>query len=369
MNRFATLIITVGCACISNSPARPGDPKPPVIRVVPEKDRHKIVAIGLNSAGDLLAFRWTPENGDENVLEQAPMLFEAKTAKETRIPLLKGYTATLPAALSDTRVVVGRASRPSVNNAGQRLPFPGVAFVWDEKSGIRSLGALPDDTLSHADSISADGTIVTGISIGPNRVRACVWQRKGDTWVIKPLPQETLHLNSQKIAISPNGKYAVGVDGRKPTLWTHGTDGTWTRETIGDTDSMITRAVNDNAFVAGFRFEQDAQTSKNALIWSRETGMKVIEKPKGYVYAELSAINNRNVAVGFVDGPHGSEIGPNACVTENGRLRIFPEHPEFSAATAIDDQGNVGGTFEEKEQVEIDAAIEPLARPRILPKN
>ncbi|MBI1321939.1 HAF repeat-containing protein [bacterium] len=369
MKRTLSLVVSFGFAMSSMVQANADEPKPPIYRVVPEKDRHKIVAIGLNSAGDLLAFRWTPENGDENVLEQAPMLFEAKTAKETRIPLLKGYTATLPAALSDTRVVIGRASRPSVNNAGQRLPFPGVAFVWDEKSGIRSLGALPDDAMSHADSISADGNLVTGISIGPNRVRACVWQRKGETWEIRPLPQETMHLNSQKIAISPNGKYAVGVDGRKPTLWTRGNDGEWTRETIGDTDSMITRAVNDNAFVAGFRFEQDARTSRNALIWSRETGMKVIERPKGYVYAELNAINNRNVAVGFVDGPHGSEIGPNACVTENGRLRIFAEHPEFSSATAIDDKGNIAGTFEEKEPGEIDAEIEPPAKNRILPKN
>lgn len=369
MIRNVAMVVSFGIATLSTLPAHADEPKPPVYRIVPEKDRHKIVAIALNSSGDLLAFRWTPENGDENVLEQAPMLFEAKTANETRIPLLKGYTATLPAALSDTRVVVGRASRPSVNNAGQRLPFPGVAFVWDEKQGIRSLGALPDDAMSHADSISANGKLVTGISIGPNRVRACVWELKGDTWEIKPLPQETSHLNSQKIAISPNGRFAVGVDGRKPTLWTRGNDGEWTRESIGETDSMITRAVNDNAFVAGFRFEQDAQTSRNALIWSRESGMKVIEKPKGYVYAELNAINGRNVAVGFADGPHGSEIGPNACVTENGRLRIFAEHPEFSSATAIDDKGNVAGTFEEKEQVEIEAKIEPPAKSRILPKN
>lgn len=369
MIRTVAMVVSFGIATLSTLPTHAGEPKPPVYRIVPEKDRHKIVAISLNSSGDLLAFRWTPENGDENVLEQAPMLFEAKSARETRIPLLKGYTATLPAAMSDTRVVVGRASRPSVNNAGQRLPFPGVAFVWDEKDGIRSLGALPDDTMSHADSISADGTLVAGISIGQNRVRACVWQRKGDAWEVKPLPQETEHLNSQKIAISPNGKYAVGVDGRKAVLWTRQEGAEWTREAIGDTDAMITRAVNDNAFVAGFRFEQDAQTSRTALIWSRATGMKVIEKPKGYVYAELNAINNRNVAVGFVDGPHGSDIGPNACVTENGRLRIFGEFPEFSSATAIDDNGNIAGTFEEKEQVEIDVKIEPPPKSRVVPKN
>lgn len=385
MNRALTMLAILSAGTLTGLPAsaddqpnkpRAEEPSKPQAaeaaakspyRIVPEQDRQKIIAIDLNARGDLLAYRWTPENGDENVLEQAPILFEKSPARETRIPLMKGYTATFPAAVSDSGMVVGRASRPLYDNQGRRVLFSGVAFVWDAKDGIRNLGTLPEDTMSHADGVSADGNFISGISIGQDRIRACVWERDGDTWKSQPLPQETNHLNTQIVVISPNGKYVAAVDGLTPVLWTRQDDGKWTREAIGEAVAMHPRAVNDDAIVVGLRHNRDDLGTRDAVIWSRKEGMKSLEKPKGYIYAELLGVDSRGVAVGFVDGPHGSVIGPNACVAENGKLRILTEFPEFSTATAINDKGEVAGMFEEPEHAEPGPEIDPPAKPKLLP--
>jgi hypothetical protein len=53
----------------------------------------------------------------------------------------------------------------------------------------------------------------------------------------------------------------------------------------------------------------------------------------------------------MIDGPNGSQVGPNAFVYEEGRLRILEEGgPNFGSATAINDRGQVAGVFEKEEE-------------------
>jgi hypothetical protein len=86
------------------------------------------------------------------------------------------------------------------------------------------------------------------------------------------------------------------------------------------------------------------------FIWTRRGGIKPLEVPEGYVRSEANAVNNDGVVVGMVDGPNGSEIGPDAFVYEEGRLRLIDEGgPAFTAATAINDQGQVAGVMEKEE--------------------
>jgi probable HAF family extracellular repeat protein len=69
------------------------------------------------------------------------------------------------------------------------------------------------------------------------------------------------------------------------------------------------------------------------------------------VRSEADAVNNDGVVVGMVDGPNGSKIGPNAFVYEEGRLRLLDEGgPAFTAATAINDRGQVAGVLEKEEE-------------------
>ena len=108
------------------------------------------------------------------MLDQVP--FFARGKQITYLPLLKGYTATFPAAVSDDGTVVGRASKPAPK--GVRVPLRNQAFVWDAKGGIRGLGVLQDDWASLACGISRDGRRISGFSVGDNRNRACVWDAR-----------------------------------------------------------------------------------------------------------------------------------------------------------------------------------------------
>jgi uncharacterized membrane protein len=221
------------------------------------------------------------------------------------------------------------------------------AFVWDAKAGIRGLGTLKDDSASFATDITADGRRISGFSVGDNRVRACVWDRDGDGWKATALPHMA-QLGSIVVAISDDGKLVAAVDGTLPCLWSRADSGDWTREAIGEPGSLVPRGVNNSGMVIGLRFTGDGR--KHAVIWTREGGVKQLEKPDRYVNAEANAVNNAGVVVGMIDGPGGSEIGPDAFIFEGGRLRLITEGgPDFTAASAINDHDQVAGVLEKEE--------------------
>jgi uncharacterized membrane protein len=306
--------------------------------VTPKEDG--IVATALNGRGDLVGFQWVEEKDQPGVVSQVPFCAKGKTL--ITLPLLTGYTATHPAAISDTGLVVGRASKPAPR--GQRVYLRNQAFIWDEATGIRGLGALKDDTASFACGVTRDGTCISGASVGDGRIRACVWERVGDAWKGTALPQAG-QLGSQVVVISDNGRYVASIDQEHPCLWSRSEQGSWTREVIGESASLAPRAVNNAGIVVGLRFTRDGLT--DAVIWTRGVGITQLDRPKGYVRSEANAINNAGVVVGMVDGPAGSAIGPNAFVYEKGRFRVIDEcGPDFTSATAINDAGQVAGVLE-----------------------
>jgi probable HAF family extracellular repeat protein len=262
-----------------------------------------------------------------------------------KLPLLTGYTATHPASVSDTGLVVGRVSKPGT--PGRRVHLRNQAFVWDEAKGIRGLGTLPDDNASLASSVTLDGTCISGFSVGDNRIRACIWERDGDAWKATALPQKG-QLGSQMVVMSCDGRYVASIDDVVPCRWSRrDRKSPWVREVLGDPGSFAPRAVNNAGTVVGLFYTSVGTT--DAVIWTKEKGFVHLEKPTGYVKGEANAINNHGVVVGIVDGPNGSEIGPNAFVYENGRVRILAElGPAFSYATAINDANQVGGVIDKE---------------------
>jgi uncharacterized membrane protein len=276
--------------------------------------------------------------------------FYSKGKEMTYLPLLAGYTATFPAAISDDGVIVGRASKPAPR--GVRVHLRNQAFVWDVTSGIRGLGALEGDSASIACGVTRDGHRISGYSVGDNRIRACVWDREGEGWKGTALPQLS-RFTSTIVAVSGAGRFVAALDESTPCLWSRDASGSWTREAIGEVDSFAPRAVNDSGTVAGVRFTRDGLT--HAVVWSRQDGAKLLAEPAGYVRSEALAINNQGVVVGMVDGPNGSKIGPNAFVYEEGRLRVLSEGgPAFTSATAINDRGDVAGIVEKSDEIEPD---------------
>jgi uncharacterized membrane protein len=317
-------------------------------RLVTPKD-DGIIATALNGRGDLVGFQWVEQKDQPGIVSQVP--FYAKVKTLITLPLLAGYTATHPAGISDTGLVVGRASKPAP--LGQRVYLRNQAFIWDEATGIRGLGALNDDSASFACGVTRDGTCISGVSVGDNRVRACVWERVGDAWNGTALPQAS-QLGSQVVVISNDGRYVASIDGEVPCLWSRSDRGPWAREVIGESGALAPRAVNNDGIVVGLNYTRDGLT--HAVIWTRGVGITHLDKPKGYVLSEANAINNAGVVVGMVDGPRGSAIGPSAFVYEQGRLRVLNEcGPAFTSATAINDAGQVAGVLDKEDAAGADA--------------
>lgn len=339
------------------SAAAEGDEKPEAAkyRLVTPKD-DGIIAIALNGLGDLIGFEWVEEKETPGVLAQAP--FFARGKEQVYLPLLKGYTATFPADVSDTGLVVGRVSKPAT--PGLRVYLRNQAFIWDAERGMRGLGAPADDWASLATGVSRDGTRISGFSVGDDRVRACVWDRDGDAWRPTILPHRGL-MGAQVVVISDDGRRVAAVDVGQPCLWTLGDDGAWTQEMLGDPGTLIPRAVNNAGTVVGLTTLGSGHP--HAVIWTREGGIQRIPEPEGYVRSEASAINNAGVVVGMVDGPNGSDIGPDAFAYEAGTLRLIKEAgPWFTTATAINDQGQIAGVVAKEEEEPAQAA--PESRPK-----
>jgi uncharacterized membrane protein len=303
-----------------------------------------IVATGINERGDIVGFEEIEDKKRPGVMDQVP--FYARGPERTYLPLLKGYTATFPAAVSDDGLVVGHVSKPL--KLGAAVPLVIQAFLWDARTGIRGLGVMEGDLSSIATGISRDGRRISGYSVGPDRKRACVWERDGESWKGVVLPNVGV-LGSTTVPISGDGRFVAGVDAAVACLWSRDASGAWTREAIEGAAALVPRAVNNAGTVIGVRYTPDGMT--HAVVWSRSGGLRRLPEPTGYVKSEALAINNAGVVVGMIDGPAGSPIGPNAFVSEGGRLRILAEGgPNLGSATAINDRGQVAGVLEPKEE-------------------
>ena len=160
------------------------EPTPGFSIVTPKDDG--IVATDINGRGEVIGFEWIEEQDRPGVVSQKPFFARGKVM--TYLPLLAGYTATFPAALSDGGLVVGRVSKPL--SPGVRIPLLNQSFIWDARAGIRGLGTLKGDNGSSACGVTRDGRRISGYSIGDNGKRACYWEREGDGWKAVDLPQE-----------------------------------------------------------------------------------------------------------------------------------------------------------------------------------
>ncbi len=313
------------------------------------------VATGISGRGDVVGFEWVPNKKEPAIIEQVP--FFASGKKVTYLPVPAGYTAIFPAAVSEDGTVVGHVGKPGLMD--RVVPLRNQAFVWNARTGVQLLGVLADDFVSYACDISADSSRICGFSVGTNRVRACVWEKKDGAWKGSPLPQKS-RLSSNRVVMSDDGKRIASIDGEKGCLWTRNDAGQWTEELLGDPGSLAPRSVNNAGTVAGVCYTPDGRV--HAVLWSHGQGLKTLDLPQGYVNGEANAVNNAGVVVGMIDGPAGSKIGPDAFVYEAGRLRLLSEGgPYFTSATAINDRGEVAGVLDDDKDA-VDGP--PANRPR-----
>ena len=132
---YATHFIVIGCCLAPHAEVGADEPGKKYRLVSPKDDG--IIAIALNGRGDLIGFQWLEQKDQPGMVSQVPFCFKGKTL--TTLPLLAGYTATHPAGISDTGLVVGRASKPAPRT--RRVHLQNQAFVWEEAKGIRGIGS------------------------------------------------------------------------------------------------------------------------------------------------------------------------------------------------------------------------------------
>ena len=129
-------ISMIVAALVLQSPVLADEPAMKYRLVTPKDDA--IMATGINGRGDVIGFQWLEDKDQPGVVSQVPFYARGKTI--ITLPLLPGYTATHPAGVSDTGMVVGRASKPAP--PGPRVHLRNQAFIWEEGKGIKGLGTL-----------------------------------------------------------------------------------------------------------------------------------------------------------------------------------------------------------------------------------
>jgi uncharacterized membrane protein len=309
--------------------------------------------LAMNASGQMIGLR---ERVDETgaVFSQEYFFLDGKQQK--KLPVLDGYTNTEVQAISDSGRAVGYASRPLGHPEGSL-----TAVVWDIETGqLTDLGHLPDDRVSQAQDISADGNRITGYSTGaePARIRPCVWtwnakQRTWDPEALSVIEENNPFIMSGGVVISPDGQRIAACitvkihsqfsyDSSLFVWERHGEQ--WERKPVTD-DQMHLKDINNAGQIAA------AYTANGARLPVRVESngdITQIELLKGDVGGEALGINAAGTVVGFSDDPHGPEGGPQPIVWRDGvtKLLELPESSQYGAATAINDRGQIAGMLD-----------------------
>lgn len=237
--------------------------------------------VGQNNTG---AFRWRSSTGFVN------------------LGTLPGSPAGNVPSAADTSangdVVVGLAS---LNSSGV---FRG--FRWTSATGMVALGdLLGGNNFSQARSISADGSVIVGSSIGAEGERAVRWASGSPVPVSLGSPAG-LPGDSEAASVSGNSQVIVGT-------WLDGAGGNqmfrWTAPTgmilLGDlpggpTDS-VAYATNFDGSIVGGTGNPGVNLPDEAIIWTQATGIRTLRSILEDAGVDLSAWSVLQVPTDFSD--------------------------------------------------------------------
>ena len=325
-------------------------------------------AIGIDAHGNLLGSREVADPSGTIFSEEC---FYVDARGTVALPKLPDFSNVVYQEISDTGRAVGYASRPVGHPEGSLR-----AVVWDRATGrITSLGALPGDVSSHAQSISADGKRIAGYSTGsePARLRPCVWtfDDAAERWQAEPLSvllDNNPYIVSSGVRISPDGtKVAacITVEELSPFivdssvfLW-EWSGAAWERRALSD-EQMYIHAMNDRGEMAGTIVDRGVPQPCHIDGSGAVTRIALLE---GDVSGAAHGIDASGTVVGFSDDPQGPTGGPRAFTWKDGRTTPLPlpETTEFSSAFAINDRGQVAGLLD-VELPDPDGGDEPLVK-------
>ncbi|MEX2142084.1 MAG: hypothetical protein WD894_22650 [Pirellulales bacterium] len=264
-------------------------------------DGSVIVGAGFDRlTDDSEAFRWTASTGAVTLGDLPGEPFSSQ---------FRGVSA-------DGSVAVGRGNfqlRPG-------SPATGEAVRWTEATRMVGLGDLPGGIfLSEATAVSADGSVVAGLSQGGPTYNAFIW-----TQAMGMVPLSTRE--SSAIGISANGRVVVGQGlGSEPFRWTQETGMVGLGYLPGIPSGAALAVSADGSVVVG-------SSGFEAFIWTEGTGMQSLTTFLSDLGADVTGVDlNTATAIsddGRVIAGHGRFILGNEQRSGRGWVAFVPEIPE-----------------------------------------
>lgn len=305
--------------------------------------------LAINNKHQVLGVLERPGEKNPEVFEQ--IFFFHDGNKKHELPRLEGFTNVEALHLSDNGHVVGFASRRLGHPEGSL-----AGILWQPlQSKLTKLEPIKDDTAALANSISADGSRITGYSTGSNpaRLRPCVWTKKGEQWVASVLPTEhsfNPFLMSGNAVISPDGKLIAasvtesisptGIHDSSVFVWKE-TDGEWTGEFVCK-ESMRIHSVNSQGECVG---ELTIASGRVPYKISKSGEPIALPLLDGDTTGEAWGINDQGVVVGISDNLTAADGGPRPVRWVDGKVERLklPEGSEFGGGYSINDSGRIAG--------------------------
>jgi len=211
-----------------------------------------------------------------------------------------GFSSSANGISADGSVVVGVST--STNGA--------EAFRWTAVGGMAGLGDLPGGSFwSFANGVSADGSVVVGRSVGANGYEAFRWTETGGMVGLGDLPGGVF--SSEANAVNADGSVVVGVgytiNGNEAFRWTESGG----MVSLGDLSGGVIRSaaygVNaDGSVVVGVG---TSANGNEAFRWTEAGGMAGLgDLPGGSFWSKAYDVNSDgSVVVGKSAGANGYE--------------------------------------------------------------
>jgi probable HAF family extracellular repeat protein len=264
-------------------------------------DGSVIVGARLNRlTDDSEAFRWTASTGAVTLGDLPGEPFSSE---------FRGVSA-------DGSVAVGRGNF----NLRPGNPATGEAVRWTEATGMVGLGDLPGGIfLSQATAVSADGSVVAGLSQGGPTYNAFIW-----TQAMGMVPLSTRE--SSAVGISANGRVVVGQDpSTEPFRWTQETGMVGLGHLPGAHTSAALAVSADGSIIVG-------RSGFDAFIWTERTGMQNLETFLSGLGADVTGVDFTSATAisddGRVIAGYGEYIEGQILRTGRGWVAYVPEIPE-----------------------------------------
>ncbi|MEY2498789.1 MAG: hypothetical protein QOD12_2345 [Verrucomicrobiota bacterium] len=260
------------------------------------------VAVGHDGFGDeSRAYRWTATEGATGLpmIDGALRTFSTALAVSADGQTIVGQAARAPADDGTNRsvAVVWRTAAANVNVKAQKIRQRHYAESETTTLEAIDLGLFPKGTLSSANGVSANGSVVVGYTVGRDPdpsfkfdvYQAFRWTQAtgmvGLGWL------DTQNKFSQAFGVSADGSVIVGLDSAQAFRWTEATGMVGLGKGPGALASVAKAISADNSTIIGFNTYNAQNDNNRGFRWRAGEGFVDLGVLPGDQYSEANAVS------------------------------------------------------------------------------